>query len=125
MRYGAAFVVALAITGCSATVPLAPVSVDRSAKTFQPLEGKAGLYVYRPERFVLSAIAVSVLLNGRGFGLTKVGTYLYAAVEPGEYTLLSQGEEEAPVVVVAEAGKNYFFQSRRFSAPCGHLELGG
>jgi Protein of unknown function (DUF2846) len=108
-RSAGAILVALALAGCAATVPLAPATADRLAKTFRPPEGKANLYVYRPDRFVLSAVAVTVLLNGRGFGMTKVGTYLHTTVEPGQYTLLSQGEDQAPVVVQAEPGKNYFF----------------
>lgn len=108
MKIMTALLLVLSAAGC-ATVPMGPALADRTAKAFTPPVGKAGLYVYRPDRFVLSALAVSVLLNGRAMGMTKVGTYLHAQLEPGEYTVLSQGEDQSPVVVVAEPGKNYFF----------------
>jgi hypothetical protein len=101
---------AICATACAASVPMAPKSVEQSSKTFQPPPGKANLYAYRPSQFKLSAVSVSVTLNGQSFGMLGVGTYLYAAVSPGQYTLLSASEEEAPAVVVVEAGQNYFFQ---------------
>lgn len=59
---------------------------------------------------MLSALTVSVLLDGKSLGITKVGTYLHTPLAPGRYTLLSESESEAPVVVDVEAGRNYFFQ---------------
>ncbi len=98
----------LTAAGC-ATVPLGSAAADRSAKSFTPSAGKAGLYVYRPSRFVLSALAVSVQLDGRALGMTKAGTYLHTELAPGGHTVLSLGEDASPVVVDVQAGKNYFF----------------
>jgi hypothetical protein len=97
-------------SGCAASVPMAPAASAQASKTFQPPAGQAALYVYRPDQFKLSAVTVNVKVNGQSFGLLGVGTYLYTALPPGQYTVVSVSEAEAPIVLTAEAGKNYFFQ---------------
>ncbi|MBL8951406.1 MAG: DUF2846 domain-containing protein [Myxococcaceae bacterium] len=105
----ALFVLNVTLFGC-ATVPLAPESADRAAKGFAPPAGKAGLYVYRPSAFAMSAVTVNVKLNGRALGLLKVGTYLHAVLEPGTYTLVSQSQVELPVQLQVEPDRTYFFE---------------
>lgn len=100
------------VSGCAASVPLAPKVTEQASKTFQPAPGRANLYVYRPSQFKLSAVTVSVKVNGQSFGMLGVGTYLHASVTPGRYTLASVSEQEVPVVVSAEAGRNYFLEQQ-------------
>lgn len=110
LRSPAVICLGFALAGCAASVPMASKSAEQASKRFQPPPGRANLYVYRPSQFKLSAVTVSVKINGQSFGLLGVGTYLYADVAPGRYTLLSVSEEDAPVVVAVEPDRNYFFQ---------------
>lgn len=101
---------AVLVVGC-ASVPLAPRALDEAAKQFRPAAGKANLYVYRPAQFTLSAVTLVVTLDGAAWGTTKAGTYLFGELPaPGRYTLLSQSEDPAPVVLEVEPGQSYFFQ---------------
>jgi hypothetical protein len=52
---------------------------------------------------------LSVSIDETPLGRIRTGTYLYAALEPAQYTLTSQSERARPVALVVEAGKNYFF----------------
>ncbi len=109
-------VVAYLLAGC-ASVPMAPTTADDEAKTFGAVAGKARLYIFRPDAFRLSAVTVNVTMNGTEFGLLKVGTYLHAVLEPGRYTLVSRSFQEVPVVLIAEADHQYFFQQVVEDAP--------
>lgn len=102
-------ILGLSTLGC-ASVPLAPEAAARQAKSFAPPPGKGQIYVYRRDGFTLSAITLAVDVNGSSLGVLKVGTFLLAVVAPGTYQLVSQSENEAPVSVTVEVGKNYFFQ---------------
>jgi hypothetical protein len=105
------FAVALLACACAATVQRAPQAADEHAKRFAPAPGHANLYIYRPDQFTLSAQAYNVNINGNAFGSTGAGTYLFAELSaPGTYTIDSQSEVPAPVVLQVEPNKNYFFR---------------
>jgi hypothetical protein len=111
-RLWAVFVVVSVALGssCAASVPLASQQADLAAKRFTPPAGKGGLYVYRPDQFRLKALTLNVSIDGAFFGQTKVGSYLYVELAPGQYVVTSQSEVEVPVKLQVEAGRNYFFQ---------------
>jgi hypothetical protein len=98
------------VAACAASVPLASQQADLAAKRFQPPLDKAGVYVYRPDQFKLSALTLNVSIDGVLWGQTKVGSYLYAELPPGQYVLSSQSEAETPVRIQVEAGRQYYFQ---------------
>ncbi|MFH2059231.1 MAG: DUF2846 domain-containing protein [Pseudomonadota bacterium] len=95
-------------SGC-ASVPLAPVGMDTSAKTFsKPTENKAGLYVYR-DSFVGKALKKTVYLDGAVIGETANKTFFYREILPGSHTLSTESEfSENSITFQAEKEKNYF-----------------
>ena len=102
-------IVALSLVGC-ASVPKTAPELDLAAKTFTPAEGKAALYIVRPNSALGAAVALPVNIDGRELGSTARGTYLMLEVEPGKHTISSKTLENSKVVeVTAEAGKSYFF----------------
>lgn len=104
----AAAAVALIACGC-ASVPMAPRAADAAAKKFEPVPGKANLYVIRPNQFTLSAVLFNVTIDGQLLGRTKVGTYLHAQLAPAQYAIATQSETKSVVTLVAQPGKNYFY----------------
>jgi hypothetical protein len=100
------------LTGC-ASVPKAPPALDVEAKSFSPSEGKARLYVVRPDAMMGAAVVLHVIVDGRELGSTARGTYLMTEVEPGAHTVGSRTAENADQErVTAEAGRCYFFVIR-------------
>lgn len=105
------FLLGLFACACAASVQRAPETADAAAKRFTPAPGHANLYIYRPDQFKLSALAYNVNINAKAFGSTGAGTFLFAELEaPGTYTIDSESEVPAPVVLQVEPNKNYFFR---------------
>jgi hypothetical protein len=97
---------AAAISGC-ASVPMASVDEDAKAKTFQVQPGKANIYLFRDEVFG-AAVGVPVALNGKVAGKTGSKTYFLWEVNPGDYDVMSLGENTSTVKVRAQAGRSYY-----------------
>ncbi len=106
----AVFVLALttisSLVGC-VSVPIAPSEHDVRAKSFSVKPGKANIYVYRNESMG-AAVKMPVTLNGKPMGATGAKTFLLAEVPPGKHILVSKAENDYPLEIVAESGKNYF-----------------
>jgi hypothetical protein len=101
----------LFVLACAATVQRAPAAADRLAKAFAPEPGHANVYIYRPQQFSLSSQAYTVKINGNAFGSTGAGTFLLADLPaPGTYTIESESELPAPVILRVEPRHNYFFR---------------
>lgn len=113
------------LSGCAATVQHATPAADSGAKQFVPAPGHANLYIFRPDQFTLSAQAFDVSINGKAFGSTGAGTFLFAELPaPASYAIESQSETPAPVVLNVEPGKNYFFrQDVAFGSSAGRSTL--
>ncbi len=93
-------------SGC-ASVPMASKEADMAAKKFQPVEGKANIYIYRNETFG-AAVKMPVVLDGKVVGDTAAETYILKTVEPGEHTIVSKSESDSILNLTAEINKNYY-----------------
>ncbi|MFT6086273.1 MAG: hypothetical protein ACI9UD_001537 [Glaciecola sp.] len=94
------------LSGC-ASVPMASLEADQSAKQFNVDSNKANIYLYRNESMG-GAIAMPVALDGRIAGKTASKTYFYWSVEPGEHEITSLTENTARIKVNAKAGQNHY-----------------
>lgn len=110
-RFVAKFMIcitAIFLTGC-ATVQLASQEDQEVSKTFQPVNGKSGLYVFREGGLIGAAVTHPVFLDGQLLGSNAPDTYLYAAVNPGPHTITAG---TTSVSINAEAGGNYFVRQK-------------
>jgi len=96
----------LALQGC-ASVPMASMNEDASAKEFKPDPDKANIYVYRNENFG-SAITMTVSLDGRVAGQSGPKTYFLLQAQPGEHEVGSIAENSVSLKLKTEAGKAYY-----------------
>lgn len=101
-------IIFLLLSGCAATVPVMPDSMDASAKQFSPPSGKANIYITRTSTLGF-AVLFKVHLNGRLVGTIATDTYLLFEVEPKRHqvAVITQESQDA-LDIRAEAGKNYF-----------------
>lgn len=100
------FLIAIAFIGC-ATVPLANVEKDSTAKSFSVTEGKANIYLYRNESLG-AVLKMPVVVDGRVVGDTAAKTYMMLEVAPGLHTIISKSENDSELLLTAEQNKNYF-----------------
>lgn len=82
---------------------------DPDPKTMTVPEGKALIYIVRPETFGL-AIKMVVTLNGAEIGMTKGKTYLYKVVDPGDYLIgwKVNSNPPEPLRIMAKSGEKYY-----------------
>lgn len=97
------FVVALALAGC-AQIP--PSAQDIQAKRFEPVAGKAVIYIVRDN--VGTQIDHSLWLDDSAMITTHTGTYYRWEVAPGTHRIRGGGESTAELALNVEAGKLYF-----------------
>jgi hypothetical protein len=90
----------------SACAPLPPTPQDIAAKKFQPVPGKAVIYIVRPG--VDSFNAGPLSLSGVGPIATHQGTYYRWEVEPGMRSMETAGASLSVVTINARAGQLYF-----------------
>jgi hypothetical protein len=76
------------------------------AKAYQTNPSKAGIYIYRNDRFV--AYKVSVLLDNVLIGDNVPKTYIFRQVDAGTHVIRSWTENNAPLSLDVKAGNNYF-----------------
>jgi len=95
-----------ALAGC-ASVPMASLDADTSAKQFQPKNGHSSIYLYRNESFG-GAIAMTVSLDGKIMGRTGPQTFFLWEVLPGKHEIQSHTENTARITVDAKEGRNHF-----------------
>ncbi len=106
LRLLPAIVLAVGASACT-HVPLASAEDDAQAKTFETRPDMCGLYVYRPGSHG-GAMELELLLDGRPFGRTDGGDFLFAWVTPGTHTLASRADEDMQLTVTAKAGSLVF-----------------
>ena len=104
--------VASLFVGC-ASVPKADQQLSQSVKELTaPQEGKAGLYVYRSNNIVGSALKKDIWVDGECLGETARGIFFYKEVEGNTNHTVSTESEFSPnhLKVETQSGKNYFIQ---------------
>lgn len=102
----------LAFVGC-ASVPKADQQAVQLQKSIQaPQAGNAGIFVYRSNNVIGSALKKDIWVNGQCLGETARGVYFYKEVEGGKPHTVSTQSEFSPnhLSVSAESGKNYYIQ---------------
>jgi hypothetical protein len=102
--------IAVLLSGCAATVPMAMATLDAEAKQFVAPAGQSNVYVFRSGGPGW-AILFQVQLDGRVIGSIAPNTYHLVAVEPGDHTIASSTSENSRMVRFrALAGQSYFFE---------------
>lgn len=71
-----------------------------------PSPAKAKLFVYRPGRFVSSALVHRVYVDGRLLGSTASGTFLVTEIEPGHHMVTAGADQHE---LNAQAGRTYYY----------------
>jgi len=94
------------VSGC-ASVPMADPAADSAAKTFSPLPGKAGVYIFRNESMG-AAIKMDIFLDGKKLGESAAKTYFYVPLNPGTHEVMGKAENESRVSFNAVAGRVYY-----------------
>ena len=94
-----------------ASVSKAPSEQAEAAKSFEPVEDKATVFLYRPGRAVGAASATQIKVNSLDAGGTGPGSFFRWEMKPGKYTFLaSTSESSATVALDVEAGQFYFIE---------------
>jgi hypothetical protein len=91
--------------GC---VQLPPTPQDIQAKRFEPVPGKAVIYIVRPR--IDAPVAAAFSLGDKGMMSTHPGTYVRWEAEPGMQRIEGFGASSGGITVPAEAGKIYFVE---------------
>jgi hypothetical protein len=109
-------VLVMIVAGC-ASVPMAPPDEDLRAKNFTSPPDKAVLYLYRNE-IMASAIAMTVVMNGKKIGQTGPQTYFRLELSPGNYAIESYAGDVSKFDLVVREGKTYYvWQEVKSAAP--------
>lgn len=98
-----ALVLSLLLAGCA---QLPPTPEDIQAKRFEPVPGKAVIYIVRDN--VGAHIDHSLWLDDATMITTHTGTYYRWEVAPGTHRIRGGGEATSLLTLNAEAGKIYF-----------------
>jgi hypothetical protein len=82
---------------------------DQAAKTLQPADGKALVYILRPATL---GLVVRMFLNCDSvhIGSTMAHNFVYVMLEPGTHTLMSTSENHSTLEITVEAGKVYYIK---------------
>jgi hypothetical protein len=99
-------VFAVMLSACSSTKKM---SVPDPLKSLDAPEGKALLYIVRPN-YVGAAINFKVSIDGEYIGLTKGKNYIYTYVAPGKHTILSKAENKEELDLLFEEGQTYYIE---------------
>ncbi len=94
------------LTAC-ASVPMASLEEDASAKKFEVSPDQSRIYVYRNESFG-GAVKIPVTLDGKMMGQTAAKTYFMWDVAPGEHTVSCVGENVMELKLNARPGSSHF-----------------
>ncbi len=96
----------LLAAACAATRP-ASEDHETAAKRHAPDPARAGVYVYRDERFG-GDIPMEVMLDGVPVGHTLGHTFFFVEVRPGEHRISSTYGRDAALELDMEAGQLYY-----------------
>jgi hypothetical protein len=80
---------------------------DQVAKTLQPSDGKALVYILRPSTFGM-VVRMFVRCDSVHIGSTMAHNFVYAMLDPGTHTLRSTSENNSTLEITVDAGKVYY-----------------
>jgi len=85
----------------------ASLEADAAARLFQPVQGKAVIYLIRDFGDIWVG-DVKMTLDGRDMGVTNRNTYMRWEIAPGEHTLISYTSPPAALMLRTEPGGMYY-----------------
>jgi hypothetical protein len=94
------------LAGCA---PLPPSPQDIEAKRFEPVPGKAVIYVVRPYPDLSREVA-TLMLDDQMMGSTYPGNYFRWVVEPGRHQIRGYAGDNGSIALQVEANRMYFIQ---------------
>jgi hypothetical protein len=94
------------VAGCA---PLPPSPADLEAKRFEPVAGKAVIYVVRNDPDFSREVA-TVMLDDNMMGSTYPGTYFRWEVEPGHHVIRGYAGDNGSIRLDAAPDRMYFIQ---------------
>lgn len=97
----------LAATGC--VTPLPPSPQELAAKRFEPVPGKAVVYVFR-DLVNFSSVQAPLALDGNQIGASYGGTFFHLVVDPGQHRLAGMFGDNGSMQFSVQAGQLYFIQ---------------
>ena len=95
-----------ALAGCA---PLPPSPADIQAKRFEPVAGKAVIYVVREYPDFTPDVA-TLMLDDNMMGSTYPGTYFRWEVEPGRHEIRGYAGDAGRFILDAAPDRMYFIQ---------------
>jgi len=118
-------VLALLLTACAATIPIAPKTVDEAAKTFTAPPDQSVIYIARESQYFGKAILFQVAVDGKLLGGIARGTYYMVQVPPGEHSMTTlSNENQDSLKLKTEAGKVYYVKvTARLGAVSARVSL--
>ena len=98
--------IAFVLAGCA---PLPPSPQDIEAKRFEPVTGKAVIYLVRdmPD---ISREAATVMLDDNMMGSTYPGTYFRWVVEPGRHQIRGFAGDAGAITIDVSADRIHYVQ---------------
>ena len=94
------------LVALSSCVPLPPLPGDAAAKRFEPVAGRAVIYLVRHP--LDSTIPAPILLDDEMIGSTYHGTYIRAVVPGGRHRISGFAADSAVIDIQAQSGQIYF-----------------
>jgi len=108
MRRRLLILIALGLAGCT-PLPLTPQ--DLEARKFEPVPGKAVIYVVR-DSLDFSNDGAQIYIGENLLPATYPGTYFRLVVPAGRHTIVGYGQDSGTITVEVEQGRIYFVQQR-------------
>jgi hypothetical protein len=99
-------VLLVTLAGCA---PLPPSPQDIEAKRFEPVPGKAVIYLVRNDPDLSREVA-TVMLDDQMMGSTYPGTYFRWVVEPGRHQIRGYAGDNGSMTIDVAADRMYFVQ---------------
>lgn len=93
--------------GC--VTPPPPTAAEIQAKRFEPVPGKAVVYLYRDE-VNYPTVAAPIALDGNEVGSNFAGTFFRFVVEPGEHRISGTVADNGAIRFNTAANQIYFVQ---------------
>jgi hypothetical protein len=118
MRHALAAFFGLLLAGCA---QLPPTPQDIQAKRFEPIAGKAVIYVVRQP--MDSREAGALLMDNGEQVTTLAGTYYRWEVVPGTHRILGLTPASASFALSTEPGKIYFLRHTVLGTPRSGAQL--
>lgn len=99
-----------ALGGCSAVGKM-PIEFDDYARSLQPDQDNALVYVLRPTGYGKISL-FTVTCDGDSIGATGGGRYIYTMQKPGPHLFISKAENKSELPIVLEAGETYYLEQK-------------